>query len=244
MGWIRAARWNGLETIGVIRLLIRLIRDPSVAGSRMSRREYRSLTVAERQESWQNVCRRPIEGVGVAEARREVTDDGHEPDRRGNQAQSGYARGAMNLCLKQLSSTAATLQLADAVASFLHLRLQIGIGVLPQLDELRVVRQRLVDIALRVVQFTEAAMNRRQPRRPLPDRDRAGPGVSRIHGNRRVGLAGEIVSQAEIRESAIWTGTTDRLTKRGYSVVELSFRPCHVTARRLQVALAIRRLDL
>ena len=80
--------------------------------------------------------------------------------------------------------TPTTLQLADAIANLLDLRLHVGVGVLPKLDELRVVRQRLVDIPLRFMQFAKSAVYRWQPRGPLHNGDGASLRIPRIHRNR------------------------------------------------------------
>lgn len=65
------------------------------------------------------------------------------------EAGASIGNGQVGPLSSRLAATA--LQLAYAVADFLHLWLQVGVGVLPQFNELRVVRERLLDIPLRVV---------------------------------------------------------------------------------------------
>src|SRR6185503_3509352 len=79
-----------------------------------------------------------------------------------------------------------------------YLRLQLWIGILPQIDELRVVRRRVLRVALGLVQLAQSLVRRREIERIVRADDamqRRGAQEFRERRDRRVGVLFHVVRE-------------------------------------------------
>src|SRR6266581_2641694 len=79
-------------------------------------------------------------------------------------------------------------------------RLQLGIGVLPEVEELCIVRRGVLLVPFRVVQLAEPLVTAGKLQPVNPKRPLEAIGVAGEHGDRRIGLPGQIVGMGDVRQ--------------------------------------------